>query len=166
MQLEKIIVPVLQQLNNTLMQLSNEEYKTPSRLLNNVTIGAHTRHVIELFQCVLNGYETGTINYDNRLRNVYLEQQKILASSTIDTILLSLKKQNKVLFLETVYDENKNTPLLINTNYYREIIYNLEHTIHHMALIRIAINELTSLSLPPSFGVASSTLQYKNLSAQ
>ena len=166
MQLYKTIVPVLQQLNNALMQLSNDQYKMGSRLLNNATIGAHTRHVIELFQCVLQGYETGVVNYDKRARNIALEQQKILASATIDIILNSLKKENKDLFLEAVYNEFSATPQRISTNYYREIIYNLEHTIHHMALIRIAINEITSIELPISFGVAASTLQYKKLSAQ
>lgn len=166
MQLQKIITPVLQQLNTALMQLSNDEFKMPSRLLNNATIGGHVRHVIELFQCLLLGYETGMVNYDNRERNPVLEQQKILASATIDVIVSSLKKQNKELILETTFCEFGTTPQLIHTNYYREIIYNLEHTIHHMALIRIAINEISSIELPTSFGIAASTLQYKKLSVQ
>lgn len=165
MQLDKIIAPVLQQLNTALMQLSNDEFTMPSRLLNNATVGGHTRHVIELFQCVLGGYETGVVNYDSRKRNTALEQQKILASATIDVILNSLKKQNKQLILEAAFCEF-DTIQHIHTNYYREIIYNLEHTIHHMALIRIAIYEISSVELPTSFGVAASTLQHKKLSVQ
>jgi hypothetical protein len=54
----------------------------------------------------------------------------------------------------------------VSTNYYREVIYNLEHTIHHMALIRVGINELGNIDLPKDFGVAPSTIKYKQLCVQ
>jgi hypothetical protein len=47
------------------------------------------------------------------------------------------------------------------TNYYREMAYNLEHTIHHMALIRTGINDVSRISVPENFGVAISTMKYR-----
>jgi hypothetical protein len=54
----------------------------------------------------------------------------------------------------------------LDSNYYREVMYNLEHTIHHHALIKVGIEHFTSLQLPESFGVAPSTMQYRETCAQ
>ena len=40
---------------------------------------AHTRHIIEMLDCVLKGYETGQIDYTNRIRNLQLETNQPLA---------------------------------------------------------------------------------------
>jgi hypothetical protein len=43
----------------------------------------------------------------------------------------------------------------------RELAYNIEHTIHHMAIIKQSIIEhFTYIDLPEYFGVASSTVRY------
>jgi hypothetical protein len=41
--------------------------------LSSATIGEHTRHVIEMFQCLLNNYESGVVNYDERARDIVLQ---------------------------------------------------------------------------------------------
>jgi hypothetical protein len=45
-------------------------------------------------------------------------------------------------------------------------MYNLEHLIHHEALIKVAITSMTEVAIPESFGVAPSTLQYRKECAQ
>ena len=44
----------LKELIDLLHQLSNEEYSKPCPQLSNASIGEHTRHIIELFQCLEN----------------------------------------------------------------------------------------------------------------
>jgi hypothetical protein len=159
--LKKHIEPIVLQLNAVLKELSDSEYVAASKLLNNSTIGKHIRHIIELFQSLLNGYDSGTINYDNRKRDKRIEIDPNFAVELLSYIVIEIDKPNKPLILTGLFAEIDNDDLLINTNYYREIIYNIEHTIHHMALIRVAINEVSSICLAENFGVAASTIQYK-----
>jgi hypothetical protein len=81
-------------------------------------------------------------------------------------IFSGLNKPNKELNLEATYDELSEVPVILATNYYREIAYNLEHTIHHMALMRIGIQEVSDISLSEDFGVASSTIKHRKQCAQ
>jgi hypothetical protein len=166
MQFKNLLTPVLNQLAGTLTHLSDDAYKQKSILLNGSTVGGHTRHVIELFTCLLNGYDAGVVNYEKRNRDLAIETNKNFASNLLIHIANNIEQANKTMRLEGFFGEDENEQYSLETNYFREIIYNLEHTIHHMALIRIGINELSNLKLPENFGVASSTTQYKKLCVQ
>ena len=56
--------------------------------------------------------------------------------------------------------------LLIQSNYERELLYNLEHCIHHQALIKVAIIQSNSVAIDENFGVARSTIEYRKQCAQ
>ena len=166
MQLQQAVNNIFVQLADSLNQLSQEEYSQPCKTLFNNTIGQHVRHIIELFQCLEKGYENGVVNYEKRKRDTTIEADKELASRLLLEIHGGLSKENKALTLEASYDDHTTDPILFDTNYNREIAYNLEHTIHHMALIRVGINEISSIELPEDFGVASSTVKYRKQCAQ
>jgi hypothetical protein len=166
MQFKTNITAVLNQLSETLSQLTDDEYTQKSKQLNNSTIGGHTRHIIELFQCLLTGYESGIVNYDNRKRDAHIETHRDFACNLLTDICYRINLPNKPMTLQSFFGETRNKIYNIDTNFYREVIYNLEHTIHHMALIRIGIGEVSSIGLPDIFGVAPSTIQYKKLCAQ
>ena len=106
-------------------------------------------------------YETGLVNYEKRKRDLAIETDRQFANGLLQKIYKSLEKPNKDLLLESNYDEHSPDTLTVTTNYYREVIYNLEHTVHHMALIRVGINEVSTIAVPYEFGVASSTLNYR-----
>jgi hypothetical protein len=166
MQLQQKIEPILLQLAHTLQQLTDEQYTQKSSLLNGSTVGGHTRHVIELFQCLINGYETGVVNYELRKRDLTLENNKKFASNILQNIAHDISLENKPMQLEGFFNEEENESSVIETNFNRELVYNLEHCIHHKALIRVAINEVSDICLPDNFGVAAATIQYKKLCVQ
>mgnify|MGYP003418077050 FL=1 len=146
-----------------LRQLTNEEFMQKNPELSNATIGEHMRHIIELFGCLLENYDYGLINYDDRKRDVLLQTDKNEAIAIIEKYLLELDKPNKPLSLT----HNCFSPIeLLQTNYFRELIYNLEHSIHHQALIKVALHNLPHIKIPSSFGVAPSTLEYRKQCAQ
>jgi hypothetical protein len=166
MMLTQPIQHVFVQLSETLNQLSNEEYTRSSKIIMNATIGQHVRHIIELFQCLENGYDSGMVNYEKRKRDFRIETEKDLAISLLKDIYRNIEKQNKAITLEAEDYCDEVRVVSIPSNYYRELVYNLEHTIHHMALIRVGVNEVSNLKLPDEFGVAYSTIKYREQCAQ
>jgi len=166
MKIQKAIKNVFVQLSESLKQLSDEEYSRPSDILFNATIGQHVRHIIELFIELDKGYKTGYVNYEKRKRDYVIETDKNVAIELLHKIYLQLNKPDKDILLEANLSEDANEHDIINTNYLREVMYNLEHTVHHMALIRVGINEVSSLIVPKDYGVASSTIKYKKACAQ
>ncbi len=166
MQLQHAVNNVFTQLSLSLDQLTPEQYIQPCANLSDSTIGQHVRHIIEMFQCLENGYNTGVVNYENRKRDRAIETDKYLAIDLLGTISRDLQRDDRSLVLEGVYDDDSTELMQFKTNYYREIVYNLEHTIHHMALIRVGLKELKDLELPEGFGLASATIKYKKSCAQ
>lgn len=166
MHLQQSVKNVFVQLNDSLLQLSNEEYTRPSSRLFNATIGQHVRHIIELFVCLEQGYDSGFVNYEKRKRDLTIETDKEFARQLLLGIYRSMNRPDKTLQLVANYDEHSEEMLLIDTNYYREVVYNLEHTVHHMALIRVGINEVSNIQVPQEFGVAASTIKHKKACAQ
>jgi len=164
--LKQPIQQVFAQLSETLNQLSNEEYIRSSRILLNATIGQHVRHIIELFQCLEKGYDEGIVNYEKRKRDYQIETNKELAAASLKAVYQNIERPNKEIILEAEDYYDTMEIVSIPSNYYRELAYNLEHTIHHMALIRVGVNEVSSVKLPGEFGVAYSTVKYRNQCAQ
>lgn len=146
------LVHLLQQLQNT------AHYSQPIKSLGDSTIGQHVRHIIELYQCLLKGYESGAVNYDKRDRNKQIETDISTAIIALKKINETLEKENKE--LEMIY-ETETMPLRLTSNYFREVYYNLEHCIHHQALIKVGLIEMKINTIPDQFGVAPSTIQYR-----
>jgi uncharacterized damage-inducible protein DinB len=166
MELQKAVHDVFNQLADSLNQLEQDQYSYPCRNLSGNTIGQHVRHIIEMFQCLDKGWLTGEVDYEKRIRDRRIETDRTLAVNLLEEITMQISKEDKLLFLLTYYDELRTEPERINTNYYREVAYNLEHTIHHMALIRIGLRELGDIAVDDSYGVASSTLKYRKQCVQ
>jgi uncharacterized damage-inducible protein DinB len=154
---------ILFQLLDTINQLNNDEYTQKIELLGNSSIGEHTRHIIELFQQLLTGYETATVDYDNRKRNIEIQQNVNYACQSLSLIINGLELNNKSLLITTVYNQRKNK---IESNYMRELMFNIEHCIHHQAIIKIGLLCIGKNVNDKNFGVAKSTIIYKEKCAQ
>ncbi|HEY0742583.1 MAG TPA: hypothetical protein VGD40_14005 [Chryseosolibacter sp.] len=162
MGLNQLVNATLAQLQTVLSQLSHEEYGRKLPVLSNASVGQHTRHIIEFFQTVIDNYESGVFNYDKRQRNTLLETNRDLAYEELSRIRTGITKEDKDILLKGMYANEVSDELFIRSTYYREIIYNLEHMVHHMAMIKIGIRQSTNVLVPSDFGVASSTIYYKN----
>ena len=153
----------LNELLDLLSQISDSDYSCPCRDLSNATIGEHTRHIIEMFQCLENQYKNGIVNYDIRKRDYLIQTNTDFARECILQILNQIEKPNKSIQLQQIVD---GSTLLIDSNYNRELLYNLEHCIHHQALIKVAIIQSATIKIDENFGVARSTIEYRKQCAQ
>ena len=164
MNLNKACSNILAQLSDFVEQLSELDFSKPSQTLSAATIGQHLRHTLEFFICFERGYSTGVINYDKRAHDVLIETDKFIALSTINRIDAFIKNlvDEKELKLEVGYDLDKDEFIAIKTTAHRELAYNIEHAIHHMAIMKIGIQEVAPyVRLSPNFGMAASTIRYK-----
>jgi len=94
-----------------------------------------------------------------------MENDKLIALHTISQVeeFVNTTKTNKTLQLEVGYEPDSEECVTIDTNYLRELTYNIEHTVHHMAIMKIGIREVADyINLPADFGVAVSTMRYKD----
>ncbi len=166
MHLKYPIQQLLGQLQEVLENLSNHQYTAQVDVLSGATIGQHVRHIVEFFQELDKGYETGTVNYDQRNRSQLLETNRVLAIGQLSSMALAVDRPDKDLALMTHVTVDVVEPVVIRTNYFRELLYNIEHMVHHMALLRIGIAMVSKMSLPVHFGVAASTLKFRQTCAQ
>lgn len=148
----------LNELSHVLGQLQDSEYSKPLPVLSGSSIGQHTRHNIEMFQCLLKGYNEGSFSYDNRQRDLQLETDIAFAKKQLKLICFEMNRPNKALTSSYKLGESI---IEVETNFFRELVFNLEHCIHHNALIRIGVNDISKIVMSEHFGVAPSTMEYR-----
>lgn len=145
-------------------QLTEEDFSKPVNTLGNSTIGQHLRHTLEFFICLENGFDHGIINYDKRAHDKLIETDKFIALSVLSKIneFIGNNRTDKALTLEAAYDLDKEEFVTIETNYLRELVYTIEHAVHHMAIMKIGIRETAPyVKLALDFGIAASTIRHQ-----
>ncbi|MEM6828955.1 MAG: DinB family protein [Bacteroidota bacterium] len=155
---------LLEQLSELIKSCKEEDFTKPLPELSGSTLGQHIRHTLEFFICLFDARSNGIINYDNRKHDRFIESDPKLAASIIDTITAFLAKQEEdfPISFEANYTLEEGCIQKMPSSFYRELAYNIEHAIHHMALIKVAVNQtLNYIQLPKNFGVASSTVRYQ-----
>jgi hypothetical protein len=163
--LPEIATNVLADLRWFLAGIEPVHYQARLEVLSGSTIGQHTRHIIEFFQCLLeqcNSEVLPVINYAQRRRDYLIESAPDHALSMVNELcdrLTGLQTEKQCLLDST---EHGSQSILVPSTIARELIYTIEHAIHHLAIVKIALKIiLPHLALPEHFGVAPSTIRYR-----
>ena len=162
----KVSQNILSQLSEVLSKLTTEHYTMPLEIFSGASISQHTRHLLEFYMCLISNSQADVINYDLRKRDTNLEQNLEFCLSKIDQIKCDLNDltSNRELVLEGVQG---GVNVSVKTTFNREILYAVEHAVHHMAIIKMGILlNYPQVKIPENFGVAESTIRYKNTCAQ
>ena len=166
MQIVSACTTILRQLSDIVHQLEEKDISRPSEALGNATVGQHLRHTLEFFLCLEQGFEQGIVNYDKRAHNEIIETDKLVALSVLSRIedFIKTPHTDRLLKLEAGYLRDSDECVTVETNYLRELTYNIEHAVHHMAIMKIGIREVAPYVLIPNdFGIAVSSLRYREL---
>ncbi len=155
----------LEQLNELLHRISVQDYNEKPLVLDGASIGQHIRHILEFYMMLISGSASGVISYDKRKRDLRIETETNYAIETIRKIKTEIDKMelNIPVLFEADYTEDKSSNNLIHTSLNRELAYCIEHSIHHMALIKAGLIGLElDDHVDELFGVAYSTIRYRN----
>lgn len=152
---------LLSEIKFLLSHLKDEDYSKSLSVLNDNSIGKHVRHILDLFECLIDSAESGILNYDRRERNPQTENDKEFALEKIRNIISNIEILD--IDKKIVLRQNLNNSFCeINSSVERELLYNIEHCMHHLAIIRIGIeNNFSYAEIPENFGIAYSTISHR-----
>lgn len=165
MSLKSASTDILMQLAEVVGQLTDADYARPLSVLSGNTIGKHVRHILEFYELLVTSVQMGQLNYDRRQRDLRLEidtDEVLRRIGSVDRTIHRLDL-NQPLVLTADLSVKGTEPVQIPSSIARELLYNIEHAIHHMALIQIAVqSDFPTVDLPMHFGVAYSTVQHQS----
>lgn len=140
--------------------LNQDQYSYKSELLNGASIGEHLRHSYEFYVCLVKRENPTIINYDERKRDARIETDLAYAVEQMQSLKTHLKPiKNDVPLKLSSKEANAQ---MVSTSLERELVYCLDHAIHHQALIKIGLKELNLYHLVnENFGVAYSTIRFR-----
>lgn len=152
----------LKQISGLLDSLSPQQYNYKSKFLSGATIGQHIRHILEFYICIKDAvdFKLTEINYDKRKRDNSIEKDPKSALVAVDNLIQFIEGENFSgnASLVTNFSLIDDCDCIIPSSFLRELVYCLEHSIHHQALIKISLIDQGLVHLVDSdFGVAPST---------
>ncbi|MFN3165609.1 MAG: DinB family protein [Phycisphaeraceae bacterium] len=128
-------------------------------------IGGHVRHVLDHLVAWLDGLDNGLVNYDDRQRDTDVEHDCVAALHAIKQHTARLAEVSDAQLAERVNVLTSMTHcgalVALPSTHARELAFVFSHTIHHNAIIGTIARAL-GVTLPDHFGMAPSTIAYRN----
>ena len=126
-------------------------------------VGGQIRHVIEFYECFLDGLGSGRIDYDARQRDLSIDGSRDVAAGRVHGILAKLGALTLpgawplTVRVEDAPELGDGAFLASSVN--RELQVLNSHTIHHFAVVAVTLRS-RGVVVDPEFGVAPSTLRH------
>jgi hypothetical protein len=154
------------QIQGLLDQVDQELYQKPLDIYNGSSIGQHVRHIFDFYRCLSKGVPQGIIDYADRQRDPNLETNPAFAAAEFESELQYLLKldEGQPVVVRGDYFINPDVPRPeYASSIGRELTFLHDHAIHHLAMIRIGLEQEEPFLIQNShFGVAPSTVKHKN----
>ena len=124
------------------------------------SVGEHVRHCLDHVRALMDAAGMEEISYDSRLRGTVVETDPAAAAAEIDRQLHALSDLDaaalsRPLILCTLM-RTGSAPVRVRTTIERELVFVVQHTIHHCATIAVLLERMR-VSVPQRFGYAPST---------
>ena len=127
-------------------------------------LGPHFRHCLEFFGCFFDGLDRRIVDYGSRARRRDLETDRSVAIRELERTIERLSELppetfGQALELRREVPAKEGRTESFGSTIGRELQFLLSHTVHHYALIALALR-LEGHTVPAEFGVAPSTLEH------
>jgi uncharacterized damage-inducible protein DinB len=158
-------IGVLRQGVALIEQITDAVYANAMPPLMESGVGGHIRHCIDFYKRFLSSFQTGRVNYVLRQRNPLVETNRHLAITEIEALIESLSRlsaddlQRDVQVIAEDVTVSLDAAVSSRSSVGRELQALLGHTIHHYAMVALALR-LQGVAPSSEFGVAPSTLVY------
>lgn len=152
----------LGQMRACICLFSATEYAQPLEAFSGSSVGMHLRHVIEFYQHLLSAVAEGRaeIDYDTRQRSLAIERCPAAAIEAVEGLIDYLPAIGKDRPLTLAFACHE-LPSYMPTALSRELCYNVEHCIHHLAIVKVGMKaHFPHKELPSDFGLAYSTKKH------
>jgi hypothetical protein len=129
------------------------------------SVGPHLRHCIDHFRLLLDGWRSGSVDYDDRPRDVLLERDPQAVRDALDAIASALvgigrtDLQRKLTVKQSAAPGKP--PLSSPSRLERELVFLSGHAIHHIAIMVLAARAV-GVDIPPPLAVAYSTEAHRD----
>ncbi len=146
---------------NVVRRLTDDQYAN-TKNAEVAAAGPHFRHIVDHYDCFLNGVASGRIDYDNRARDTAVEKDPKHAAMIIASVMERLRTLplDSARLVQVKTDCGNEEPGWVTSTAARELQFLVSHTVHHYSLVRIAL-VAWGITIDPSFGVAPSTLRFR-----
>lgn len=158
-------VHLVRQAIDLLHSLPGEVYAAPPKAGSEApAIGPHVRHCLDFYLCLLDGLEQRAIDYDSRSRRADVERDRRTAMAELTAVAerierIDLDSLSAAVELRREAADGAGPADLLASTVGRELQFLASHTVHHYALIALALR-LEGHPVPSGFGVAPSTLEH------
>lgn len=147
-----MISAIIQNLNrgvNLLNSIDDDQYSNNSTAPYHSSIGVHMRHILDVFDCIFRGLETGEVDLSDRKRNELAETRVNFGIHYFEEIIKKLQDfQGQDLDrMIAVKDDLGLGMVTANYTLAAALIQAHSHAIHHFASIGYIISQL-GISLP------------------
>ena len=150
----------LRQALSLLGRLDDRAFGSSPKPLDPHRVGSHLRHVLEFYECFLDGVGSSHIDYDARKRDELVEKSRHAAGEKVCEIIRRLQENPNLEADALVSVRMENADAYLRSSIARELQALSSHTIHHFALISVTLR-LHGFQVDPDFGMSPSTLRYQ-----
>lgn len=144
--------------------IEDADYRRPPPLPQASSVGAHLRHVLDHYQCLLRGIPGGVVDYDLRERDAQVESVREAGLAHLRSLTQSLSPLARLpadyalgVRLSTAAGHREHG--LTASTLGRELQYLVSHTVHHYAVIALLLR-FEQVAVPEDFGLSPSTLAF------
>ena len=158
-------VGVLRQGVCVLERIDARLYAGASSSLARAPLGAHFRHCLDFFQCLLEGLPAGRVDYNLRERDALVESDRAAAVARMEETIAALSSfvdvnpESSLLVATEGFDADGDETVWCRSTLARELQFLLSHTTHHFALVALLLRA-QGFEPGEEFGVNPSTLRH------